>query len=88
MVHPISNLLHSFVPEVVDAAGSVHARIDEPGVTQDAQVAGRRGLTDAELARDERTQLPCGALPGGEMLNDPLTSGVRQSGKLIHVSVI
>ena len=70
--------------EGVDAAGAVDADVGEARVAEDFEVLGDGGLADAELALDERDDLPGGVLAAGEKLEDAAADGIAEDVEGVH----
>lgn len=82
------------VVELVDRAGfqPVHTRRPtrcsgrEPGLAQDPEVSGDRGLGDAELSGDDVRQCAGGVVVLGEELDQPSTDRVTEDVECVHVA--
>jgi hypothetical protein len=56
----------------------------EPGLAQDPEVAGDRGLGDAELRPDSVGQRTGRPVPLGEELREPASDGVTEDVECVH----
>jgi hypothetical protein len=72
----------------VDACGPPRCRRGEPGVAQDAQVPGDRGLGDAELPCDDVGQRTGCPVPFGEEFREPASDGVTEDVEGVHTDTL
>jgi len=78
----------TFGSQRVEAPGAVGSHGDEALIAQDAQLAGYRGLGDAELRRCGRRQFACGALARNQLVEDAAADGIAEDVEGVHENSI